>query len=204
MKPVILVALVAVLLLGSTGRASADPFIVDQSQTLTLFSDFLVLSGSYGQSFTPSLPSVHDVEIPLGISGIGVPPPTVTVNIRSGSIGGPILGSSAPTAVVDIGSDPLNPIPTHFDLLSSVPLTPGTQYFIEFFAPGYLVPDQEGFPYPGGTEFGDGIPVPTNSLWFREGPAAIAIPEPSSPALLGLGAAALAGWRLRRRKPATA
>jgi len=88
----------------------------------------------------------------------------VTANIRSGSIGGPILGS----ATVSL---PVQPFTwTHIDFSSTISLTPGSTYVLELTVPyksgswGVTTP---GGGYAGGTAIFMGTPNPSADNWFR-------------------------------------
>jgi hypothetical protein len=133
-----------------------------------------------GQSFVPSLAAVGFVQFELfdGIphSGVGA---TVYVNLRSNSITGPILSSTAPVFMPDTptGGGITN-------LLFSAPaaVVPGTTYFFEIVVQsGDLWRANVGGTYSPGTAYFQGNSQPFDDLWFREG---IIIPEPSTVALL--------------------
>lgn len=87
----------------------------------------------------------------------------VTANIRSGSIGGPILGS----ATVSFPIQPFSWL--HIDFGSVISLTPGGTYVLELTVPynsgswGVSIPGG----YPGGTAIFMGTPNPTADNWFR-------------------------------------
>ncbi len=136
-----------------------------------------------GQSFTPTLAAIDFVQFSLAGANLGS---SVFVNLRSSSMTGTILGTTDTQAV---SLDPRFPVT--FSFLSSVSLSPGTQYFLE---PVVAVnngtvsitisdPLSNPNPYQGGTEFHAGAPAGLD-LWFSEG---IIVPEPSIWTLLGLG-----------------
>ena len=141
-----------------------------------------------GQSFTPTLSSVGFVRLFTGDrtnnNGIGA---TLSVNLMSGSITGPVLGSTAAVGLQDsfVGY-------TDFVFATPVDVTPGTLYF---FQPIVQSGDtwaiiNYNYSYPNGTAFANGVASPGFDMWFREG---IIIPEPSSAwlALAGAGVFAL-------------
>lgn len=114
---------------------------------------------------------------------------TLYVNLRIGSIGGTILGSTAPISFSD-GSATF----ATFFFGGQVPLTPGQVYYFQPVAQwGDLWGvTAGGYNYPGGSAFDNGLAGPGSDYWFREG---IVIPEPASVALLLLGGASFAGFR---------
>jgi hypothetical protein len=134
-----------------------------------------------GQGFTPTLPGIDFIRLKLTdanwTNGLGA---TVFVNLRSGSIGGSIIASTAPVTFADAFTGTPN-----FLFSATVPLTPGTTYY---FQPVVQSGDLwralvSEFNYPGGIAWSQGIGLPGADFWFREG---IIIPEPSSAALLTL------------------
>jgi hypothetical protein len=148
-----------------------------------------------GQSFTPALPFVDFVNLMFqdanSNDGLGV---GVYVTLRSGSITGPIIGSSPAVSLPNAFAGPAT-----FLFPAEVPVTPGVIYYFN------VVPQSGGpfstfgsafYNYPGGTAFVGTHPDPTADLWFREG---ITVPEPSSTALLLLAGAAFACLRRKNR-----
>jgi hypothetical protein len=130
---------------------------------------------SYAQSFTPSLGSLDFVRLKLNDNtpsfGIGA---TLHVNVRSTSFNGPVLASSL-SVVFPNGYTGV----TNFLFPSSVPLSPGTVYYLE---PIIESGDQwntaaDEYNYPGGMVFANGVAASGSDMWFREG---IIVPEPSS------------------------
>ena len=146
-----------------------------------------------GQSFTPGLAGVDFVKFMLidgnPTDGLGT---TISVNLRSGSISGPVLGSTAPVTTPDGFHGAAT-----FLFPAEVPVSPGTQYYFE------VVPQSGGsmnifgtsYSYSGGVSYANGHPRPGSVLWFCEG---IIVPEPSSAAFLLVAAGTL--WLLRRRR----
>jgi hypothetical protein len=141
-----------------------------------------------GQSFTPLLSQVGFVRLALvdgSVNGVGF---TLSLDFLSGSITGPILGSSTPVTQTDgfIG---------YVDFFFSTPInvTPGTPYY---FRPLLMSGDSgttlrvyNAYGYAGGTAYINGVASSGNDLWFREG---VVVPEPSSGAILLLGLCAFA------------
>src|SRR5882762_10044199 len=94
----------------------------------TTIQDFQPL----GQSFTPSLNGIAFVRLNLfdvnGNNGQGA---TIYVNLRSDSITGSIVSSTAPVALPDNFGLPLNTGYVMFFFPAEVPLLPGTKYFLQ-------------------------------------------------------------------------
>jgi len=143
-----------------------------------------------GQSFTPTLSLVGFVQMEFFDfhpgNGIGA---TVYVNLRAGSITGPILGSSAPVSMPDGFQKDI----TGFSLATPVVVTPGTTYY---FQPVTLLGSDDqwdvvvsGYNYPGGQFIFAGTPQANLDFWFREG---IVTPEPSAAVLVLLASGAFA------------
>jgi len=124
---------------------------------------------------------------PIGSNQSGL----IYANLRSGSIYGPIIGTTASVQLSDTFSGPLN-----LEFASPVTLTRGTTYYFEPVADHSWSMGIGQYNYSGGSGFLAGTPEAWN-LWFREG---IIVPEPSSAALLLLGGAAFACLRLIRHK----
>jgi hypothetical protein len=171
-------------------------FIVDQQST-NIIDAGAPLSQSdqpTGQSFTPALSTVGFVMLYLfDAHGGGDPGATVYVDLRSGSITGTLLGSTAPE-YMPAGFSGI----TDFPFLTPIAVNPGTQYY---FQP--IIQTGDNFTvvatdtsYTGGSEIANGVAIPVRNLWFQEG--IVAAPEPSSSLLLLLGTGIL--FYARRRK----
>lgn len=151
-----------------------------------------------GQSFTPSLSTVGFVRLQIYNGFLGdYTSADVVVHLRSNSITGPLLGTSAMFSIPG-GSLFANTV----DFVFSIPVTvtPGTAYF---FQPEVLNNSNVGlnqstfYNYAGGILFAGGVSYPNNDIWFREG---IIVPEPSLPVLLLLGGGTAAWLNYRRRR----
>jgi len=136
-----------------------------------------------GQSFTPSLSGIGFVRLNLfdqtRNNGIGA---VVYVNLRSDSITGPIVDSTAPVALPDNFGLPLNTGFVTFFFPAEVPLQLGVKYYLQ---PVVQSGDLWGifggsFGYTGGELYANGTAF-TSDYWFREG---IIVPEPSTFAFL--------------------
>jgi len=139
-----------------------------------------------GQSFTPSLNGIGFVRLNVfdenRNNGLGA---TIYVNLRSGSITGPIVDSTAPVTLPDNFGLPLNTGFVTFRFSAEVPLQPGTKYFLQ---PVVQAGDSWGifagtFGYDRGELYAFGSSSPTTDYWFREG---VIVPEPSTIELVAL------------------
>ncbi len=146
-----------------------------------------------GQSFTPTLSSVGFVMLNLYDAGSLSIGSTVYVNLRSDSITGTILGSSAGIFLPDqfFGT-------TNFLFTTPISVTSGETYYLQPVIQsgdtvGSYVTDAS---YTGGSEILQGIVYPYRNLWFQEG--TYSVPEPSSALLVLLGSGVLIC--VRRRK----
>lgn len=123
-------------------------------------SDFSPL----GQSFTPTLTSLNFVNLLL-LTDNGRA--TVGVNIRLGSISGPVLATSQPTVI------PFSVAPRVLSFRFSTPVTlvAGDLYVIEpFVVCGHiLIGSTQTNSYVGGNQILRGIAQTNNDLWFQEG-----------------------------------
>jgi hypothetical protein len=170
-------------------------FVYDQQSTnLAEGVASLQFSQPMGQSFTPSLSAIEFVSLYLfdgdfenALGG------TVLVNLRSDSITGTILSSTAPVFIPDgfFGT-------TNFSFNTTVAINPGTIYYLEPVIQsgnpdiGSYITDAS---YTGGSEIYQGSPISDRNLWFQEG--IIAVPEPSSALLALFGSGA---WFFIRRQ----
>jgi hypothetical protein len=134
----------------------ADPFTLDQSnEPLPGMFTSIRFHAPIGQEFTPTQRSLEVVEFFTG-NPFSIPGVTLFVNIRNGTINGPILGTSfilpLPDTFVGV---------THFDFPSSVALVPGLLYVMEIqLASGENEGVFVGGPsYPGGRAIVDGVPA---------------------------------------------
>jgi hypothetical protein len=105
-------ASVVALLLAVYAHAQGT-FVYDQ-QSVTTDGTFaegvetIQIAQPIGQSFTPTLDSINFIRLKLtdrAANGIGA---AVHINLRSGSITGPIIASTAPVAMLDGFAGPTN------------------------------------------------------------------------------------------------
>ena len=177
----------AISILQVLSAAGQGTFLYDQqsSDERRIGEQYLDINTAQpmGQSFTPSFNSVGFVRLYLsdptfeGVSSIAV------VNLRSGSVTGPILASTEPVLVPESTSGPLD-----FFFRQPASVTPGVTYYFQPVVNqtgGFFGANLDGnFFYAGGTAFYRGAASSGNDLWFREG---IVIPEPSALLLVWIG-----------------
>jgi hypothetical protein len=135
-----------------------------------------------GQSFTASLSSVGFIRLYMYDGLPGANSAVVAVNLRSDSITGTILGTTASLTLVDGRSGPVD-----FYFTTPVGVVPGATYYFQPVGQqgGGFGTLQAAYNYAGGTAFISGSAVTASDLWFREG---IIIPEPRSGSLVLLAA----------------
>ena len=188
-----LILLHQALILARLSAYGQGTFIYDQQSNTNEFVPFYgqgetmqQIPPPWGQSFTPSLASVGFIRLKFddGDTGDGTGA-TVYLNLRSGSISGPILDSTAPVRMPSLFRGV-----TNFFFANPVPVTPGVLYYFEpvvqaGLGNGLWNIDVSSFNYPGGMFFfGGGNPQEGTDLWFREG---IVVPEPSERLLILVG-----------------
>jgi hypothetical protein len=138
----------------------------------------------FGQSFSPTNSSVGFIRLNLADNnpgnGLGA---IVGVNLRSNSITGPIMASSAPVSMLDnFGRG--SPGFANFFFTMPVAVTPGLTYYFQVVALSGdpWSADVYTYIYQNGTAFEQGVSQPGIDLWFREG--IYVVPEPSSISLI--------------------
>jgi len=145
-----------------------------------------------GQEFTPTVSNL--VAIDFYISGVS--PTSITVNIRSSSITGTIVGSE--THIFSSAVDGFTP--SHFDFPTPVPLIPGSIYVIEPITPTSFSWCQSlGDDYPGGMQIKLGSPTGRDyafSTFFTEGVVGGTVLPIDTTALLVAGAYTSASWMI--------
>jgi hypothetical protein len=143
------------------GDQSFEPTDCTTSSMARRVSEFEPLA----QTFTPTQPSLIGVEVYLHFQGIPEWD-TMTVNIRDGSIAGPIL-ASATSFVAESGA--LGAAFHRFDLPAPLSLTVGHVYALELDGNNYSAfwrgCNANG--YSGGMSIQSGAPVSGQDLFFR-------------------------------------
>jgi hypothetical protein len=166
--------------------------LVDQQSFDLATSTTAINIDGIGQSFTPMFSSIDYIQLGVSDSKAGS---LLFVNLRQNSMTGPITGTTDTQPITTIDAH----LPTTFLFSSTVPLTPGVQYFLEpvivvnALQISVVISPVGTDPYPGGTALHGTIPG-SYDLWFAEG---VVVPEPSTWALFGLGGVVLfaAKWR---------
>ena len=147
----------------------------------------------WGQSFTPILSAIDFIRLKLSDNatnnGLGA---VLRVNLRTDSVGGPILATTDPLALADGFAGTAD-----FFFSASGPLTSNVFYYFEpIVVSGDLWKIDSGeYNYPGGSAWVNGLPGPGSDVWFREG----IVPEPSSVWLALIGGGAFAFVRRGQR-----
>src|SRR5262245_12033964 len=157
----------------SSPALSADQLIPDQGNLVTISSGWSALHlAPIGQEFVSDHPGLDAVELLLANTDMSSPfPADVTINIREGSIAGPVLGTSQPVSLPFTTAGVVQ-----FLFPSSVHTLPGRTYVIEIVVSpgGGNVGVSGGWTgsYSQGRLIlqGDPMPMSDNSdLWFRVG-----------------------------------
>ena len=159
--------LALIVVLGATGIARADSFIVDQRNEPDLWTQYSISSFTpIGQEFTPQLSKLTAVELWIA-SQNGTGSAGVTVRIWQGSVAGTLLGESEPLTVPD-GHD----APVRFTFAAPVDLAPGAVYVLEVVrtqGPGNVLLSGDN-----DDSYGAGRPLlrgnfMNGDFWFRTG-----------------------------------
>jgi hypothetical protein len=141
-----------------------------------------------GQSFVPTLPGINFIKLNFDDQnpndGLGA---TLHLNLRSDSISGPILGTTASVTMTNGFTGVIA-----FFFPNTLSVTPGTTYYfdlgLESGGPWNTI--FEPHTYSGGEAFVQGQPYPGGDYWFREG--LYVVPEPSGAAFALVALAVLA------------
>jgi hypothetical protein len=157
----------AALFLGVASSASAGT--LDQQQTSSDFDIGLVTNQSGAQTFTAGITGGLD-QADLDLLKVGVPPATVTVEIRSTSMGEPtaiaLAGGTIPTSAISGGGGFVR-----VTFATPAPVTAGTKYALVAYTPGSFGDtvgwrtQSSGDPYSGGQVFITTDPVPPGANW---------------------------------------
>ncbi len=141
------------------------------------------------QSFTPALSSIGFIRLYIRDENTQDAMGAIfLVNLRSGSINGPVLASSTPVTLPDSTYGTAN-----FFFNNLVSVTPGTTYYFGVVRQSGVdswTANQARYNYSVGTLYAGRSPNPfNNDLWFREG--IVSVPEPSSAWLVLIGSGVL-------------
>ena len=198
---VYVVAALALRLAVSSVPAQGTLFVDQASGTLdeivttsTSIPDF----GSVAQSFTPALQSVGFIQLQEFVSASSPGhAATLVINLRQGSVNGPIISSTDPVILVNLGT-----MNGTFYFPQNIPVTAGQLYFFEPVVQSSGTVDvafKSPSSYDRGDLFGNGLPSGgISDLWFREG---IVVPEPSVLILAMIGGLFFFfSWRNRRNQ----
>jgi len=170
-------------------QSSSDEFVPDYG-----LGNIQQMPLPWGQSFTPALPGIDFIRFKMSDASASEGPVSVYVNLVSGSVSGTVIGT---TASVSVGQG-YRGNPT-FLFPTTVPLIPGTAYYLEPMVQGIGGVGMASGPYnyAGGSAWLGGSPNLASDFWFREG----LVPEPSCAVLLIAGALlAFEARRLGRTK----
>jgi hypothetical protein len=190
------IAGITVILLVSLTVFAQGFMVIDQQSTNAPEGGLGIVSNQpMGQSFKPSLSTINYVSLLLYDGNfMNVAGATVYVNLRSNSIDGAVISSTAPVFLPDrfLGT-------TNFIFGNTVSLVPEATYVLEVASAdgddfGAVRSDRS---YTRGSIISEGIFYPGNNLWFQEG--IINTPEPSALALASLSCLLL-GSRVWRRR----
>jgi hypothetical protein len=188
-------------------RAEATAVLVtDQQQSLTDSTGGAVAPSwtSFGESFKPGLSSIDWAEFSLRNESSPFTPISLSLSVLNGLSGtnglqGTVLATSPAVSLTSLTYAPL-----HFQLASSLALTPGNTYVLRVNIitqnQGLGWEQKFGDAYTGGTMLQSPYDYTTvlagQDYKFSEGTG---VPEPSS-ALVLLGAGIMAGLRRRARR----
>ena len=139
---VFIVSALAVLVACAAPSLARAHGVQDQVNDPASFGQFGCV-GSVFQSFTPTASTLAAVDLRIGYNAGSTR--THTINIRSGSETGLVLGTATTTQSSPVTGFFL----THFDFAAPIALTPGATYVIELLTFGPWV-QTSGNPYPGG------------------------------------------------------
>lgn len=184
------------------GAAQAQgTFVYDQESSTDEVSRFgsvrIQFYGTVGQSFTPSLSTIGFVRLrQFDLTPGNALGANLVVNLRSGDINGPIIGTTTAVTLADRFAGSVD-----FFFASAVPVIPNTTYYFQTLVQSG---DNWGITamldtYPNGSFISGntGTVFLGADLWFREG---IVVPEPSSVLLFFMGSG-VAGWfTLQKRR----
>ena len=143
--------------------------IVDQSNT-SGFTGFVSsnATGGSAQGFTPTASSLDAIDLFL-FSFVPDQATTLTVNIRSGTHDGAILGTTTIEFPAGVGATQASPSEVQVVFATSIPLTPGSLYYIQIEPDGgvALASATSGDAYTGGIAYQGGSTPAGRDIGFR-------------------------------------
>lgn len=151
-----LVLIAVCLVLVSFGTSWADYFLVDQQNMGEVDGWYSLSYYKFDQSFTPSLSTMSEVQIALHTTGESA----LRVNIREGSIDGPVVGSSEVQLAPDFTDM------AQFTFRRPLHINPGSFYYIDLellYGTAYVAISFEGGGYPQGLLYIDEYNTPTDN-----------------------------------------
>ena len=165
--------LLAVLLIAAI-PVHADEYVWDQTNDVMdplpepMSSHNVIMFSPVGQEFVPNLEYLDVVQLWLSDRNHGTAgPANFIVNIRQGTIGGPIIGTSETTTL------PGGHHGVATFVFETVPLVPQSLYVMELVqltSSNWMVSGLSGWStYPLGRRILVGVPYENADLWFREG-----------------------------------
>ena len=175
-----LVLLVLIALLSGASSYGQDQFIYDQESANEQTpggspASLLPSEQPVGQSFVPRLSSVGFIRLSTRdtqMDGFGA---TLYVMLRTDSITGPVIASTAPVILLDGFNGHVN-----FTFATPARVTPGTTYYFQPVLESgvnWVVHGYNDYNYPDGDAYYRGLRQPGLDLWFREG---VVVPEPAT------------------------
>ena len=154
----------------SRSVAPATPTLTVDQQNVSGFTFDLGInaSGGIAQGFTPTANRLDAVDLFLTGSGSN-PPLTLTVTIRAGAYNGPDLGSTTLAVPAGLSGTPSNPTVLQAVFATSVPLTPGNQYYIHVDPDGGFLGAAAAFgnAYTGGDAYQGDFTLSGLDIGFR-------------------------------------
>lgn len=150
-------------------RLNKKALTVDQANASGFTFDLGInAAGGIAQGFTPTANRLDAVD--LFLTGTGSNPAlSLTVNIRSGTFDGPVLGTTLVAVPADVTGTPSNPTVVQAVFATPVPLTPGSVYYIQVDPDGGFLgaAATSGDAYPGGGAYQGGSAAPAVDIGFR-------------------------------------
>jgi len=191
--------LVAATVFAMLQAAAQGTFVYDQQSSdeagaMIGGGVYINQSAAPAQSFVPSLTGVGFIRLYINDNNpqdlLGT---SLLVNLRSNSLDGPILATSA---IVPIPNGSLAPV--NFFFGGNTPVTPGQTYYFDVQRQGGVdswTSNIAFYNYASGTlYYGGGPDASGRDMWFRSG---LYVPEPSTSVLLLAGLAYALRYRRR-------